>query len=497
VPTPLEVKVERVASPETVPPAPLEVGNKSRLWSVVDAAKGRWAGVSMERRFTFVTVAVVMLAMILLGHWVDRRVRAGWTQIMAEIAASYIEAVISPHIAGLEPDAQRLTPAMEASLRAVIREGALASKVRDLKIWSTSGELIFSTAGPPRGEKLRPLQLARLLAGETIAPGHNHAGVGERDVIEIYTPIYDRNRSRVTLIGEFYKRNDLVGDEVNQLKYALWFLIANVGCVIGAALYALIRRASRVIARQQAEHEANVERASALAKRNSALRRAADRARISAALTNEEYLSRIGADLHDGPIQMLSLMMLRLPPRSSNPAIEEIRHTFQPLIEQTLGELRNLSAGLVLPEIRELSPLATLEAAVTSHERYTGTQVRRLFRDLPTEMPEAIRVCAFRVIQEALMNAYKHAGGSGQSVTALFDRGNLTLAIEDAGGKSQAGEGGGLGLRGMRMRIHALRGTLAVAKSQAGGTRIEVLLPVRARSLVAPIDPDEHPEPEA
>ncbi len=501
MPAPEGVKVERVASPEVVLPAPRKVRSQGRLWSVVAAASQWWAGLSLERRFTIVTVAVLALAMTVLGHWVERRVRAGWTQIMAEIAATYIEAIIQPHVAAVGDDVQRLTPAVEASLRAVVREGgALASQIRQLKVWSTSGELIFSTAGPPRGEKIRAPQLARLLAGEVIALSKNHARAGEEDLIEIYAPIYDPGRRRIVLIGEFYKRSALLGDEISQLKYALWFLIANIGCVIAAVLYALIRRASRVIASQRAQLEANVERASALAKRNSALRRAADNARISAALTNEEYLSRIGADLHDGPIQMLSLMMLRLPPRSSDPAIDEIRSTFQPLIEQTLGELRSLSAGLVLPEIRDLSPAATIEAAVTSHERYTGTLVGRSFGDLPTEMPEAIRVCAFRVVQEALMNAYKHAGGSGQLVTCDFDEASLVLMIEDAGGTSRVGEtleAGGLGLRGMRTRVHALRGMLTVTKTEAGGTRIYARLPVRPRSLTASVDPDEPPEPRA
>jgi len=497
VSAPEGVKVQRDASPEVVLPVPRKVRSQGRLWSVAAAAGRWWAGLSLERRFTIVTVAVLALAMTVLGHWVERRVRAGWTQIMAEIAATYIEAIIQPHVAALGNDVQRLTPAVEAGLRAVVREGALASQVRDLKIWSTSGELIFSTAGPPRGEKIRPPQLARLLAGEVIAPAQNHAKAGEDDVIEIYAPIYDPDRRRIILIGEFYKRSALISAEISQLKYALWFLIANIGCGIGVALYALIRRASRVIATQRAQLEANVERASALAKRNSTLRRAADSARISAALTNEEYLSRIGADLHDGPIQMLSLMMLRLPPHSPDPAIDEIRSAFQPLIEQTLGELRSLSAGLVLPEIRDLSPVATIEAAITSHERYTGTLVGRSFGDLPTEMPEAIRVCAFRVVQEALMNAYKHAGGSGQLVTCDFDEASLVLMIEDAGGTSLVGEAleaGGLGLRGMRTRVHALRGTLAVTKTEAGGTRIYARLPVRPRSLTASVDPDETPE---
>ncbi len=260
----------------------------------------------------------------------------------------------------------------------------------------------------------------------------------------------------------------------------------DVGLIVGVTLFALIRSASRTIAHQQRQLENAVVRAAGLARRNQKLRQVADRARIRAAVTNEEYLSRIGADLHDGPIQMLSLMMLRLPPPSEDRALEDLREQFTPLITQTLGELRNLSAGLVLPDIRDLAPLATIEAAVSYHERTTGTAVERHFGILPPELPEAIRICTFRVIQEALMNAYKHAEGQGQSVQADFAGGYLTIVVADQGrGGPALLVGAGLGLRGMRTRVTALRGSMSISRGDAGGFRLRVRLPVRVRSLSA------------
>lgn len=500
MPPPVEIKVEPIAGLQEVEPQSRKVGSGYHRKSVSQRLLDWWGGFSLERRFSIATAVVVAIAMIVLGHWVERRVRAGWTQTMAEIAATYLEAVVAPHVDEVVPG-RALPPAAEEKLRNLIGDGPLGPQVKVIKIWSTEGKLLFSTAGEPRDEQLRQPQLSRLLRGEIVAPASNHASAARNGLIEIYAPIHDPSHSRVVLIGEFYKRSDLVDGEITQLKYAIWFLVFHIGCIIAIVLYAMIRRASRVIARQQAELEANLSRAAGLARRNSALRRAADRARLNAAVTNEEYLSRIGADLHDGPIQMLSLMMLRLPQESADPALQEIRKQFLPLIIQTLAELRSLTSGLVLPEIRDLSPAATIESAVTRHERYTGTTVTRNFGNLPADMPEAIRICAFRVVQEALMNAYKHAGGASTSVATRFQNGFLSIAVEDGGNRDGAAKpdvvastGEALGLRGMKTRVAALNGSLAVGRRESGGMVVQVRLPVRARSLNTAIDLTEEDE---
>ncbi|MDP3254399.1 sensor histidine kinase [Bosea sp. (in: a-proteobacteria)] len=497
---PLDGKVDATASPKERTPAHQKVGAHYRLWSRFAGIGRWWSGFTLEQRFTLVTVIVVTLAMAVLGYWVERRVRVGWTQSMAEVAATYVEAVVAPHLKDLEAG-EPLSNEARADLVKLIAGTPLGGKVKVIKVWAVSGDLLFSTAGPVTDERIPPQNLLRLLGGEVIALVENHPStlVGRPKMIEVYSPIFSR-KAPATVIGiaEFYNTTDLLSREIEQLKHALWFLILNVSLVVGVALYALIRRASRMIASQQGLLSQNVARAAALANRNRSLRHAADRARVRAAVTNEEYLSRIGSDLHDGPIQMLSLMMLRLPGPSQHRAIEDVRKQFQPLIEQTLGELRNLSAGLVLPDIRDLSPLATIEAAIAYHERNTGTKVSRHFADLPAEMPEAIRICAFRVIQEGLMNAYKHANGIGQHVEAAFEDGNLLLLVQDTGHAGPAiVVGDGLGLRGMRTRVNALRGSLSISRLDAGGMVLRVRLPVRARSLTASVAHDGALDPSA
>lgn len=492
---PADAKVDVFSSPVDGAPPHIKVGARYRLWSASSALGLWWSSFTLQLRSTILITIVVTMAMAALGYWVERKVRVGWTHTMAEVAAKYVEVLVAPYLNDLEAG-KPLSGEAKENLTKLLTGTPLGAQVKIIKIWSIAGEVIFSTDGTRDQHPISPKDLARLLRGEVIAVANNpsKSSPTRPGMIEIYLPVRSRvSPSTVTGIVEFYNATDPLNRDIRNLNYALWILIINVSIGVGIIIFVLIRRAARTIESQQTLLEKNVARAAALAKQNKSLRHAADRARIRAAVVNEEYLSRIGADLHDGPIQMLSLMMLRLPKPSGDPTAEYIREQWRPLIEQTLGELRNLSAGLVLPTIRDLSPLATIEAAVSYHEQNTGTMVSRHLADLPNEMPEAIRICAFRVIQETLMNAYKHADGNGQRVEASFEGGNLLLLIEDAGTSgSSLMSGGGLGLRGLQTRVNALRGSLSISRKAAGGMAVRVRLPVRARSLMPTVSRDRY-----
>jgi signal transduction histidine kinase len=253
----------------------------------------------------------------------------------------------------------------------------------------------------------------------------------------------------------------------------------------------VISKAKIVINTHQDQLRLNFIRASALAKRNNVLRKIADRARLNAAVMNEDYLASIGIDIHDGPVQLLSLITLKLPnkinrariPPNEFAAIQGIRKEIEPLIHLIISDLRNICTGLVLPEVERLSTTETLNLAVTRHQNQTGTKVMQELGDLPEKLPRAFRVCAYRVIQEALNNAFKHAGGRNQRVLARQRDNMLEIAISNSGGVSKTSLPSKIndkqfGLRGMKSRIRALRGRLTIERLTDGGTEVRALLPL-------------------
>jgi signal transduction histidine kinase len=97
------------------------------------------------------------------------------------------------------------------------------------------------------------------------------------------------------------------------------------------------------------------------------------------------------------------------------------------------------------------------------------------------DLPVGIELSAYRIVQEALTNALKHAGDAHASVLIRYGTDSLELEIVDDGtGEPQAPVlRGGHGLVGMRERVALYGGCLDAGRRPSGGFAIRVLLPVR------------------
>lgn len=94
------------------------------------------------------------------------------------------------------------------------------------------------------------------------------------------------------------------------------------------------------------------------------------------------------------------------------------------------------------------------------------------------------KICTYRVLQEALNNAYWHGDSGAPTVTAQANRQALRLTISNAAGPpdvpSDKAEGRNLGLRGMRFRVESLGGALRVDFGSGDVTKIEAEIPLAA-----------------
>jgi signal transduction histidine kinase len=125
------------------------------------------------------------------------------------------------------------------------------------------------------------------------------------------------------------------------------------------------------------------------------------------------------------------------------------------------------------PGLDELPAL--IEKAQTS-----GLELSVEITDL-SEVPEPVALAAYRIIQEALANAARHAPGGPVRLEARACDDRLELVVRNGIGKDgqPSGAGGGHGVIGMRERAELLGGTLHAAADGAGGFRVEAALPYR------------------
>lgn len=315
------------------------------------------------------------------------------------------------------------------------------------------------------------------------------------DLLEVYSPIRSRGTDEVIAVAEFYYGTDDLRREIGAAQRQSWLVVGAATILIYLLLSVFIRRASDTIADQQRILADQVARLTVLLRQNDELH---ERVRGAAARTtalNERFLRRISAELHDGPAQEMGLALLRLDhvhARCTGPdaepglraATERDLELVEQSLRQALRDVRATSSGLLLPQLSEIPLGEAILRAARAHGRRTGTDVPLALADLPTEAPLATKIAAFRIVQEALANSWRHVGGAAADVRVAARRSGdrLRLEIADRGpgfdpATVDASEEH-LGLVGMRERVVSLGGEFVVESAFGRGTWIVASLPL-------------------
>jgi signal transduction histidine kinase len=210
-------------------------------------------------------------------------------------------------------------------------------------------------------------------------------------------------------------------------------------------------------------------------------------ARAGAAALEER--TRIAREIHDVLAHSLSVMVIQTvaareiaagDPASARAALAAVQLSGrEALLEmrRMIGVLRRgdvALAGSTTPGLSALERLA-------EQTRMSGLPVELRVVGERRELPGALDLVAFRIVQEALTNAIKHAGPARASVTVTFAADVLDLEICDDGrGRSSetATAGAGHGLVGMRERIALIGGELSAGRRRGGGFRVHARFPI-------------------
>ena len=273
-------------------------------------------------------------------------------------------------------------------------------------------------------------------------------------------------------------------DHIERAKrYALFvFAIALLMNLISfGVLYRRFKSNVVTIKRKSKEVTAQVGSLSDLLDSNKDVQRTMKTASSRAVELNEQFLRRTGADLHDGPAQLIGYAMLRINEISNKEAVRSLSHEFHAVkeaLETSLDEIRGISSGLVLPELETLSLEESLSKVVVLHTTKSECKVKEYYKDLPKDMPLPIKICAYRFVQEGLNNAERHGQAKNCRVTANVTNGVLNISLKDDGmgfRKSILEERSGqLGLIGLKDRVESLGGTFSVNSELGVGTAIKL-----------------------
>jgi signal transduction histidine kinase len=197
---------------------------------------------------------------------------------------------------------------------------------------------------------------------------------------------------------------------------------------------------------------------------------------------------RIARDLHDVVAHTLTTInvqaataaeLLDRNPHHLRAALETIEYASRDAIDELRGILGVLRSGDDAEAPMRPAPGLDDVSNLISRTRDDGVDVHmEVLGERPPRLPEAVSLAAYRIVQESLTNARRHAAGAPVQVTLTFKSDHLGLAIENREGPSNAanGRGVGVGITGMTERAAAVGGWLA-ARQLPGSFRIDAELP--------------------
>lgn len=205
-----------------------------------------------------------------------------------------------------------------------------------------------------------------------------------------------------------------------------------------------------------------------------------------ARLAVAEERARIARELHDVVGHSVSVMTVQAAGarRLLDPDQEREREALM-VVEQTgreaLAEMRRLVGVLRRPEeAPALAPQPSLEHVdrLVEQAREAGLPVELRVEGDPVELTAGLDLTAYRLVQEGLTNAVKHARATHADVLLRYDDGHVELTVTDDGTGDGDGESGGHGLVGMRERVSVYGGELEAGPRPGGGYRLRARLPI-------------------
>jgi len=201
-----------------------------------------------------------------------------------------------------------------------------------------------------------------------------------------------------------------------------------------------------------------------------------------------EERTRIARELHDVVTHHVNLVVLQAMAASGmlDRDPERVREPLQ-VIERSgreaLGEMRRLLGVLRDDDAeRPLAPqpgVDDLDELVGSAAT-AGMDVGLAVSGSPRRLPAGLALTVYRIVQEALTNASRHAAGARVGVSVRYEPDSVDVAIVDRGGAppGKGGTEGGRGLVGMRERVAVFAGTLEAGPDPEGGFAVHARLPI-------------------
>jgi len=303
--------------------------------------------------------------------------------------------------------------------------------------------------------------------------GHRHQDVIGRPVTDFLMP--DSARSVERLVDEVFATAETRAIEVTSPPTwgGLNYYRMHLGPVIVAGrVVAVLACSENILSLKETERSLEQER--------NLLRRLIE--------IQERERQLVSYEIHDGLSQYLTGAILHLQAWEAalgdHPGMDDLRKGVR-LLQAAADESRRLISGLRPPDLDELGIVEAIESLVA--DARTEIPTVTFLHDLPDgRLPPMLETTIFRIVQESLSNARKHAVASTVRVELRRERGRVRILVQDDGCGFDPGRVAQdrFGLESIRQRGRLFGGEPVIASSPGGGTTVTVSLPLPADPAV-------------
>lgn len=348
---------------------------------------------------------------------------------------------------------------------------ALQEPVVRVKVWGPDGTILYSDEPAAIGERFDSGkdELQELAPGEVVAEISNLSAPENRyernfgKLMEVYTRI--QTPGGIPILFETYQRLSSITEKERQLLASfvpvLLVALASFAILLVPLVWALARRVQR-----------------ASREREQLLERAID--------ASDRERRRIAGDLHDGPVQELAGLSMRLAAEAEGAADPDQREALRETASAVRGSVKTLRSAIVgiYPPNLQTAGLGPALSDLTARLPNEGLAVTLEIAD-PAGYGSRVDELLYRAAQEALRNVERHAGASQVAVRVGREGARAVLEVVDngRGPDADAGTGAGeddaghFGLQILGGLLTDAGGTLRVAPGTAGGTVVHVEVP--------------------
>jgi signal transduction histidine kinase len=206
---------------------------------------------------------------------------------------------------------------------------------------------------------------------------------------------------------------------------------------------------------------------------------------LSARLVDAQELERrtISRELHDQVGQTLNAVLVEAANLAKRIQADDALSlgyldNIRKFADSSINSIRDIALLLRPSMLDDLGLIPALDWQAREVSRRSGIKVSVKAENVPDSLPDEMRTCIYRVVQEALHNISRHSAAKSAVVTVRQSGSSLFLSVEDDGSGFDSSQTRGLGMLGMEERVKQLKGQFEVQSTPGKGTILRVTLPL-------------------